>query len=93
VEGVVTAVCTEMGCWMALAPDTAAGQTLMVNVEHGVVVLPISAKGKRAAAQGVFRRVGGGEGQAAAAEKARAEGRPAEDAARWHMQATGAVVY
>ena len=94
VEGIVTAVCTEMGCWMALAPDAAPDRpTLMVNVEHGAVVLPVAAKVKRAAAQGELRRISGGEGQAAASEKARAEGKKVEDSARWHIQATGVVVY
>jgi hypothetical protein len=60
VEGIVTSVCTEMGCWMALGSRNAAGTpTMMVKVDDGVIVFPVSAKGKRAAAQGIVQRVGG----------------------------------
>lgn len=98
VEGVVKAVCTEMGCWMALASsDAPTGPTVMLKVDDGVIVFPVSAKGKRATAQGVVERVGAGdaEGQEAAAEHARHEGRTAEKstAAQWRIKATGAVVY
>jgi hypothetical protein len=104
VEGTVTAVCTMMGCWMALAPaDQPHVSTLMIKVDEGVVVLPVSAKGRRAAAQGVVERVGGdGESREAAAEHAASSGaaehaghgQPATTAAtRWQIKATGAVVY
>src|SRR6185436_9563616 len=54
-EGVVTAVCSEMGCWMALGTkDAPDASTILVKVEDGVIVFPITAKGKRAAAQGVI---------------------------------------
>jgi hypothetical protein len=100
VEGVVTEVCTAMGCWMALAP-TAAGpaagaapSTVLIQVEHdGKIVFPITARGKRAAAQGVVERIAGGEGQEAAAELARQQGAKAEAPAKWRIAATGAVVY
>ena len=59
VEGVVTSVCEEMGCWMALGTKDAKGApTMMIKVDDGVIVFPVSAKGKRAAAQGVVQRVG-----------------------------------
>src|SRR5688572_32369593 len=48
VDGVATAVCTHMGCWMAIAPE---GQpdapTVRLKVEDGVIVFPVSAKGKK----------------------------------------------
>jgi hypothetical protein len=94
VEGVVTAVCSHMGCWMALAPaDGAAGKTLMLKVDDGVIVFPVSAKGRRASAQGVVQRVGGDrEGQSAAAEHASQTGQRAAPAS-WQIKATGAVLY
>ena len=93
VEGTISAVCTEMGCWMALAPDAAKdGSTMMIKVDDGVIVFPVSAKGKRAAAQGVVQRVGGDhESHSAAAEHAKAQGKEAPVA--WQIKATGAVVY
>ena len=93
VEGTISAVCTEMGCWMALAPDQAKdGSTLMIKVDDGVIVFPVSAKGKRAAAQGVVQRVGGDhESHSAAAEHAKAQGKDAPVA--YQIKATGALVY
>ena len=93
VEGTISAVCTEMGCWMALAPDQAKdGSTLMIKVDDGVITFPVSAKGKRAAAQGVVQSVGGDhESHSAAAEHARAQGKEAPVA--YQIKATGAIVY
>jgi Domain of unknown function (DUF4920) len=93
VEGTISAVCTEMGCWMALAPDQAKdGSALMIKVDDGVIVFPVSAKGKRAAAQGVVQRVGGNhESHSAAAEHAKAQGKEAPVA--YQIKATGAIVY
>jgi len=93
VEGTISAVCTEMGCWMALAPDAAKdGSTLMIKVDDGVITFPVSAKGKRAAAQGVVQRVGGDhESHSAAAEHAKAQGKDAPVA--YQIKATGAVIY
>jgi hypothetical protein len=93
VEGTVAAVCTHMGCWMSLVPDGAKGDAnLMIKVDDGVIVFPVSAKGKRASAQGVVQRVSGdAEGQSAAAEHAKAQGKAAPVA--WQIKATGAVVY
>jgi hypothetical protein len=97
VEGVVTAVCTAMGCWMALAPDEAAQakpDTLLIKVDDGVIVFPVSAKGRRASAQGVLQRVGGdAHDREAAAEHAKQEGRGSEAAGAWQLKATGAIVH
>jgi hypothetical protein len=96
VEGTVTAVCTHMGCWMALAPtDSAGARPVMIKVDDGVIVFPITAKGRRAVAQGVVERVGGDpEGQSAADEHAKATGTARSDpAATWQIKATGALIY
>lgn len=97
VEGVVTSVCTMMGCWMALAPtDAPKGPAILIKVADGVIVFPTSARGKRATAQGVVERVGtaDAEGQEAAREHAEHEGRvKTDDTARWQIKATGAIVY
>jgi hypothetical protein len=97
VEGVVTAVCSEMGCWMALGAKDAPGvQTLMIKVEDGVIVFPVTAKGRKAAAQGVVQRVKADdkEGNQAAKEKAAAEKTvKTASADTWLINATGAVVY
>ena len=87
VDGTVTAVCTMMGCWMALAPsDQPKGSTLMIKVDDGVIVFPVSAKGHRATAQGVVERVGAdAESREAASEHG--------EGARWQLKATGAIVH
>lgn len=97
VEGVVTDVCTMMGCWMGLAPaDAAKGPAILIKVDDGVIVFPASARGKRATAQGVVERVGAAdaEGQDAAREHAEHEGRTTtENPTTWQIKATGAIVY
>jgi hypothetical protein len=98
VEGVVTAVCTHMGCWMALAPagtSTAASNapTMMIKVDDGVIVFPVTAKGRHATAQGVVERVGAtGESKEAADEHARHTGAKTDAPTAWQLKATGAVV-
>jgi hypothetical protein len=87
VEGVVTAVCQHMGCWMTLAPAGATGEkpaTLRLKVDDGVIVFPVSAKGRTAVAQGVIEKVGG---DAEAKEVAANAG-----AATYHLKVTGAVL-
>jgi hypothetical protein len=93
-EGVVTEVCEHMGCWMALAVKTADAKTMLVKVDDGVIEFPVSAKGKRASAQGVVERVTmtDAEAKAAADEHAKAEHREGAGTS-WQLKATGAIVY
>jgi hypothetical protein len=94
VEGYVTAVCEEMGCWMALAPSQAKDDpSLVIQVEHGVVMFPMSARGSRAVAQGVVQRVGSHESREAAHELAKQQGKSVADVGQWQIHATGAVIY
>ena len=95
VEGVVTGVCTMMGCWMALAPvDAPKGQAILIKVDDGVIVFPTSARGKRATAQGVVERVGNdAESQEAAHEHAEQAGTPHAKGPSWQIKSTGAILY
>ena len=97
VEGVVTAVCAEMGCWMALAVKDAPGvPTMMIKVDDGVIVFPVKAKGRRAAAEGVVQRVGAGGNEANEAAREKAAAAPAAKpgaADAWLLKATGAILY
>src|SRR5918994_5429895 len=46
VDGVATAVCTAMGCWMAVASESdPKGPVVRLKVEDGAIVFPMSAKG------------------------------------------------
>jgi hypothetical protein len=94
VDGVVTAVCEEMGCWMALGETDKAENTVRLKVEHdGSIVFPISAKGKQASAQGVFDKIEATDahGNEAAAEQS-AQLKNADFAKKYQIKATGAVI-
>lgn len=71
-DGVANAVCTGNGCWMAIAEDGSAdAKSVRVKVEDGVIVIPVTAKGKKVSAQGVFELVSDEHGKEAAAEHAK----------------------
>jgi hypothetical protein len=94
IDGVATAVCTHMGCWMAVASvDNPSGPTIRLKVDDGVIVFPVTAKGKRVSAQGVYEAVGGpGAGpdaKEAAGEHARVDPKASKD---YQLKATGAIV-
>jgi hypothetical protein len=90
VDGVATAVCTHMGCWMAVAPE---GQpdapTVRLKVEDGVIVFPASAKGRKVSAEGVFEEVTGEENKEAAGEHAKKDPTASK---QYQIKATGAVI-
>jgi hypothetical protein len=90
IDGVATAVCSHMGCWMAVAPDgdEKAG-TVRLKVDDGVIVFPVSAKGRRVSAEGVFQAVGDEEGKEAAGEHKKHD---ANASAQYQIKATGAVI-
>ncbi|MCK6546278.1 DUF4920 domain-containing protein [Myxococcota bacterium] len=68
VEGLVTDVCAKRGCWMAIAGDQEF-QSIRVKVEDGVIVFPMSARGKRAIVEGVLQKKELTMEQSIAAEK------------------------
>jgi hypothetical protein len=76
IDGVATAVCEEMGCWMAVAEsDRADAPTIRLKVEHdGAIVFPMSAKGKKVSAEGTF------------------EATSSADELGYQIKATGAVI-
>jgi hypothetical protein len=91
IDGVATAVCEHMGCWMAIAPENdPAGPTVRVKVEDGVIVIPVTAKGKKVSAEGVFEKVGGDEeSREAAGEHAKQDPKASQ---QYQLKATGAVI-
>jgi hypothetical protein len=56
VQGLVAEVCPRRGCWMEIAADEGP-RTVRVKVDDGVIVFPLTAKGKVATAEGVFTRI------------------------------------
>ena len=89
VDGVVKEVCEDMGCWMELA-DPVSGKSIQFKVDDGLIVFPVSAKGKRASAQGALERVPANEEHEMAGEHPE----HAEQAKlTFRVRATGAVIY
>lgn len=94
VDGVVTAVCTEMGCWLAIGATDDPDQAVRFQAEHdGKIVFPISLMGQKASAEGVFVKIGAGDHEAkeAAGEHAHSQPKAAEFGNRYQFQVTGAV--
>ena len=92
VDGVATAVCTAMGCWMAVAAEgDPKGPVVRLKVEDGAIVFPVSAKGKKVAAEGVLEAIGGNDEHAneAAGEHAKQDARAS---AAYQIKATGALI-
>lgn len=92
VDGVATAVCEEMGCWMAVAPaDDPKGATVRLKVEDGVIKFPVSAKGKQVSAEGVFEAIADKDEHAneAAGEHGKHDAKASK---KFQIKATGAIV-
>ena len=98
VDGTIAAVCEEMGCWIQLE-DPATKAAIRCKVEDGVIVFPVSAKGKKATAQGTLERIGDdAETAKHMAEQKADPTKPAEPhgtpkGAVYQLRTTGAVVY
>jgi hypothetical protein len=95
VEGLITGVCDMAGCWMELTqPGSKPEKTLRIKVEDGVIVFPVSAKGQRASAEGVFEKVSGEMAKEYAADQARSKGGDTKNAVPgYQVKATGAIIY
>jgi hypothetical protein len=92
IDGVATAVCEEMGCWMAVASsENPKGATVRLKVEDGVIKFPVTAKGKQVSAEGVFEAIG--EKDEHANEAAGEHGKhDATASKKYQIKATGAVI-
>jgi hypothetical protein len=92
IDGVATAVCEAMGCWMAVAEsDKKDAPTIRLKVDdNGPIKFPMSAKGKKVSAQGTFAAIGSdAHGKDAAAEHAKHDAKASAD---YQIAATGAIV-
>ena len=97
VDGVITGVCDMAGCWMEMRDakaDAATAKTLRFKVDDGVIVFPVSAKGQRASAEGVFEKVSGEMAKEYAADQEKSKGGDTKNAVpAYQVKATGAVIY
>ena len=73
-----------------MAPEAdPSGQTVRLKVEDGVIVFPLSAKGKNVSAEGVFEAVGDAHAREAAGEHAKQD---AKASTSYQIKATGALI-
>jgi len=56
IEGMVTGVCAKRGCWFKMASDKEF-ESITFKVTDGVIVFPMSMKGKYAVAEGVVQKI------------------------------------
>ena len=56
IEGQVVDVCPMKGCWMELE-ERDGGARMRVKVDDGVIVFPVTAKGKTAVAEGTLEAI------------------------------------
>ena len=99
VEGLITEVCPKRGCWINVAGDKEF-QTIRIKVEDGVIVFPMTDKGKKVVAEGTFTKAELTKEQAIARAKHECEEKgtkfdPASvtgPANVYQIQGTGAVV-
>jgi hypothetical protein len=93
VDGVATAVCTHMGCWMAVADEKDADKkdapTVRLKVDDGVIVFPVTAKGKKVSAEGTFELATTEEAKEAAGEHAKHDPKAQKS---YQLKASGAIV-
>jgi len=95
IDGVVTAVCQQMGCWLAIGDAADSAQAVRFKVDHGKsIVFPAKAKGRKASAEGVFERIGANdkEGTNAAHEHASTLTTTSDFAKTYQIKVTGAVL-
>ncbi|HEX7183462.1 MAG TPA: DUF4920 domain-containing protein [Thermoanaerobaculia bacterium] len=57
IEGQVLDVCPMKGCWMEIAEEKGGGERIRIKVDDGVLVFPVSSKGKMAVAEGVVEAI------------------------------------
>lgn len=94
VDGIVTAVCEEMGCWMALGADAKAEQVVRFKVDHdGALTFPLSARGKAASAEGVFQKIASSDAESQrAADEHAGHGAAAAFGKAYQIKVTGALI-
>lgn len=98
VDGVVSAVCQSMGCWLEIS-DPAIGRGIRFKVQDGVIVFPKDAAGRKASAQGVFEQIATSPVREAHQEHAKAKdaaGTPVPAAPTekiYWVRASGAVLH
>ena len=77
--------------WPSPPLGTKAGATVRLKVDDGVIVFPVTAKGRKVSAEGVFEIVGNaGDAKDASEEHAKHD---AAASRQYQLKATGAIIY
>ena len=74
VSGTIVEVCAKRGCWMDIASDTPF-EKIQIKVTDGVIVFPMSARGKSALVEGMVEELRMSQQQAIAYGRHKAEER------------------
>ena len=56
IKGLVVDVCAKRGCWLYIAGDKPF-QKIQIKVDDGVIVFPMSARGKTATVEGIVEKL------------------------------------
>jgi hypothetical protein len=72
IAGTVVDVCAHKGCWIEVSGDRPY-ETIQVKVDDGVIVFPITAKGKNVVAEGKLEKLSLSDDQALRMKKHEAE--------------------
>ena len=93
IDGIARAVCAEIGCWMSVVVDDAdpSSPTVRLKVDEGAIVFPISAKGKKVSAEGVFEAIAPMDTHAKEAAHEHLQVDPNAQP-KYQIKATGAVI-
>lgn len=95
VDGIATAVCEEMGCWIAIASEQDPSLVVRIKVsDGGPIVFPMTAKGKKVSAEGVFEKVKSTDAEVKEAVAEQKAGEKAEAFGKaYQLKGRGAYVY
>ena len=99
VEGMIVEVCARRGCWMEIAGDRDF-EKIRIKVDDGVIVFPLSARGKKALVQGKVEALSmsADEARAFFAHQAEERGKAFDPSTvtgpvtRYQIRGTGAVI-
>ncbi|MBC8323378.1 MAG: DUF4920 domain-containing protein [Candidatus Marinimicrobia bacterium] len=72
ITGTVVDVCAHKGCWIEVSGDRPY-ETIQVKVDDGVIIFPITAKGKNVVAEGKLEKLSLSDEQALRMKKHQAE--------------------
>jgi cytochrome c-type biogenesis protein CcmE len=93
ISGMVVDVCAHRGCWIEVSSDKPY-ETIKVKVDDGVIVFPITAKGKNVVAEGTLEKLTLSDEEALSFKKHQAEEKGEEfDEAKCQIKDADKTIY